>query len=1818
MSRMQRGRRPVGGRLACLKQAPVAGLAVLAAGFFLAISGGASAQQLPASAFQAYNAATASSIVAGPFSLYTVPVDSLLPTQMNEGFTEVGAKTTGFDLLTPSQLQASLLGDIEPVVVGPGGVLYVTDGHHTFTALENSSYGATNPTVYVNVIANYSNLTEAEFWAQMEASNLLLPLNNGVPQLVNTATGSPIPTSLTGLTNDPYRGLEYSILKNKNSKLFPTTSNIIGAIGASKPGIDKETGLYADFINADAYRDANGGLGLPYLSPGDILIATRWNLNASSVTTMPNIGTVTAGQLPGFILPAGTNLTISSTISNSTLSTGTLDAYGTFTGITQFNLGTPSNPILVGQPQSGFVMQLGNDLGGTVTLSGNNTYTGGTTITAGKLIIASDAALGAAPPLTTAQFNSSLNLNSLGFPTNALAAVQADNGIVFNSLTEGNGTLTIGTTTGGTFSTSRPIAVDSEAATINVNGNSVTLNGPLVSAGTNGVALGNADGESPLTIDDLSTANNGKLILDTPSPYFYGNIIIGNTGAPTVEVMSDAALGATNLPANELGQVELNGGILQAGASFSSVRSLFLGGGSTFDTNGFTTSWAGTLTDLQRTLVIENSNSSGTGAVGNVTFGSLAAGSTATLSVNAGSGTAGGPGTSVTFTNGITRNGNSNSNAPANATLFINPATGSTLGANGTNGVEVFSSGASATLTNGIVPVWIITDSGGSASTNPYNFLTYSGSNGYQAATSIYTGSFGASNVVKLSSSSTLVTSSQAYALNLQNSKTLTIDPGQTLTIGNGSNPAGMILEGTTTISGGTLAFGASEAVIDVKATNTISSAVTGTGGLTLAGSGTLVLSGTGGGLSGPIAVDSGTLQLNTANYFPTSGGGTTVWLSNVKSKPSNAILAVDASNVISALNSDGNNSAVNIATGVILTIGDSNNLNSTLSSVITGTGTGSLVKAGSGLLDISGSGGVSFGAGGSVSVNAGALRIGSGLFSSSATTPIAVASGAELQYSGNGGSVFNDPISGAGVFHLVAGTVQLTGTNVYTGGTVLEVGTTLDVTTANLPTGGNISNAGGTLLFDQSSTGTFSGVMSNGQQSGGAADPNDMSCTLVACTTSVLAGTLIKDDSATGSGGNVTLANVQAYTGMTYIEAGTLTLGAVNTIASSSGVDLGRVGGAVCNPSPCTGVTATLALGANNTISGLMDNPANTTQVQLNGFTLTLAPVAGTSWSYGGAIVDGSAAGGSLVQNGPGISILTGTSTYSGATTVNAGVLEVNGTIGNSSSVAVNSGGTLAGGGTVDPVTVTINSGGTLAPGISGMPGTSLTIAGNLAFQSGAIYLVQVGSSASTFAAVTGTAALAGNALAAFATGSYSQHYTILQAAGLSGTFASLSTLGLPVNFAPNLSYTSTSVILNLTAALGAGAGLNVNQQNVAGALNGFFNGGGTLPAGFGTLFGLTGGNLANALTQASGETATASQQTTFDAMNLFMGLLTDPFVAGRGEGPGAGANSTGYAEEGYGVSAYAPGDRPRSQSERDAYAAIYHKAPPIAESFNQRWSVWAAGFGGSQSTDGNAAVGSNATTSSIAGTAVGADYRFSPSTLAGFALAGGGTSFSVAGGGTGRSDLFQAGAFIRHNAGPAYISAALAYGWQDVTTNRTVTIAGTDMLQARFNANAFSGRLEGGYRFVAPVIGGVGVTPYAAAQFTTFDLPAYAEGVLAGANTFALAYGARDVTDPRSELGIRTDKSYALQGAILTLRGRVAWAYDYDPDRSVAATFQTLPGASFVVNGAAQAHDSALTTASAEMKWMNGWSAAATFEGEFSSVTKAYADKGVVRYTW
>src|SRR5262249_17191123 len=206
----------------------------------------------------------------------------------------------------------------------------------------------------------------------------------------------------------------------------------------------------------------------------------------------------------------------------------------------------------------------------------------------------------------------------------------------------------------------------------------------------------------------------------------------------------------------------------------------------------------------------------------------------------------------------------------------------------------------------------------------------------------------------------------------------------------------------------------------------------------------------------------------------------------------------------------------------------------------------------------------------------------------------------------------------------------------------------------------------------------------------------------------------------------------------------------------------------------------------------------------------------------------------GGLTKIGSGALTLTGTDTYSGATTVNAGTLIVNGSIANSV-VTVNSGAMLSGTGTVGATTIA--SGGIFAPGNS--PGT-MTVAGNLAFQSGALYLVQVtpATASSTIVTSGGSASLAGTVLAVFASGGYvARNYTIVSAAGgRSGTFGSLTTSNLPSGFTASLSYTATDAILNLTATLGQPTGpsalgtgsLSSNQLNVANALNAFFNNGG------------------------------------------------------------------------------------------------------------------------------------------------------------------------------------------------------------------------------------------------------------------------------------------------------------------------------------------------------------------------------------------------------
>jgi uncharacterized protein with beta-barrel porin domain len=280
--------------------------------------------------------------------------------------------------------------------------------------------------------------------------------------------------------------------------------------------------------------------------------------------------------------------------------------------------------------------------------------------------------------------------------------------------------------------------------------------------------------------------------------------------------------------------------------------------------------------------------------------------------------------------------------------------------------------------------------------------------------------------------------------------------------------------------------------------------------------------------------------------------------------------------------------------------------------------------------------------------------------------------------------------------------------------------------------------------------------------------------------------------------------------------------------------------------------------------------------------------------------------------------------------------------------------------------------------------------------------------------------------------------------------------------------------VFLNLTAVLGLGAGPG-DAQSLGAALNSFFNHGGALPSAFVTVFGLTGANLANALEQLSGEAATGAQKVGFQLTDQFLNLMLDPFVDGRSRVSGADHPALGFA----------PAHDNTPPEIALAYASVLKGPRAPAPVYEPRWTAWGGAYGGSNRTSGDLAVmGSHDLSARTAGVAGGVDYRFTPDTIVGFALAGGGTNWSLSQGlGGGKSDAFQAGLYGATKYGPAYLAAAFAFANHWMSTDRVALV---DHLTADFNAQSYGGRLEGGYRFGTP-FGGIAPTPRSRRRIST-----------------------------------------------------------------------------------------------------------------------------------
>jgi hypothetical protein len=132
-------------------------------------------------------------------------LSSLHPTQTSVGMAEVRIKAEKLRDELQRRGERSFLKYLlkhdkeEPVIIGPGGVFYITDHHHLARAL----YDLDQSHTYCIIVDNLSDERVDDFWKSMAENNeVYLKDQNG-----KEITPSELPTSIKDLSDDPFRSL---------------------------------------------------------------------------------------------------------------------------------------------------------------------------------------------------------------------------------------------------------------------------------------------------------------------------------------------------------------------------------------------------------------------------------------------------------------------------------------------------------------------------------------------------------------------------------------------------------------------------------------------------------------------------------------------------------------------------------------------------------------------------------------------------------------------------------------------------------------------------------------------------------------------------------------------------------------------------------------------------------------------------------------------------------------------------------------------------------------------------------------------------------------------------------------------------------------------------------------------------------------------------------------------------------------------------------------------------------------------------------------------------------------------------------------------------------------------------------------------------------------------------------------------------------------------------------------------------------------------------------------------------------------------------
>jgi outer membrane autotransporter protein len=543
-------------------------------------------------------------------------------------------------------------------------------------------------------------------------------------------------------------------------------------------------------------------------------------------------------------------------------------------------------------------------------------------------------------------------------------------------------------------------------------------------------------------------------------------------------------------------------------------------------------------------------------------------------------------------------------------------------------------------------------------------------------------------------------------------------------------------------------------------------------------------------------------------------------------------------------------------------------------------------------------------------------------------------------------------------------------------------------------------------------------------------------------------------------------------------------------------------------------------------------------------------------------------------------------------------------------------SGGLLTGNGTIVAAggeagfnTGLCNSGMCVTGGAVAPVGT-LSIQGNYTQTGGLLQFHLAPTGVNGQLAVSNTATLGGTLGAVITPGLYhrSTQYRLLTAGAVSGQFAQVLSPSAFLSLSPVYGPTSVDVTL-IRTPFGAVAGLTRNQQAVGNALEGAYRTTLTGPAA--TLYAnllVTG--TPNSLSQLSGEGITATQNTAFATGRMFDSLMMDQGVFWRS---GETADSEGVTFRAEPL-AYA--------AEKEKTAAPVFKElklpPPVYQP--RTWRVWTGAFGGVQSFNGDAVVGSADARTGAAGGAMGFDYQADPTRLVGVAVGGSESHFSVPDRAT-SGDLLggHVGAYGVATWGGLYAAGVLSYSRFDNDVRRTIAGAGpTETATGRFASDLFGARLEVGRSYALQWLN---VTPFAAVQTSTLWQRGFTETSTAAGlpGILGLISQSQTTTSLPTFLGVQLDTRLALaNGTVWAPFLRAAWVHEFTPDRSIANSFVSIPGTLFTVDGARAWSDALKLNAGTRVALNQYASLFASFDGEFAERGQSYAGRGGIRFGW